>query len=158
MVVPADALELWSEQRLDEGLEHTAVCLGYGKVQEPERAGDHRPYARVFLALETPHQGEELLHRRRAGQCTGPSVRHELEPLQRLEPVEAGEDAVEQLVLIAKSVNAATSDVDHQHPLPGRDANGLLAEGPGGGWGDGRLIRRGPASAWPPARATSSRW
>ena len=73
--------------------------LGNRKVQEPERAGDHRPYARVFLALETPHQGEELLEGCRAGQCTSPGVRHEPEALERLEPVEAGEDGVEELLL-----------------------------------------------------------
>ena len=76
MAVPADAFELWSEQRLCEGLQRRAVWLGNRKVQEPERAGHHRPYTRIFLALEAPHQGEELLEGCRAGQCTSPGVRH----------------------------------------------------------------------------------
>ena len=95
-----------------------AVVVGDGKVQEPERAGDHRPHARVVLACEASHQGEELLEGSRAGKGAGPGVGDEAEAFERLEPVEAGEDALEELVVVADPVDAAAADVEHEHPGP----------------------------------------
>jgi hypothetical protein len=128
LAVPADALELWSEQRLDERLERRTVSVRNREVQQPERAGDHRPYARVLLAPETSHEPKELLNRHRAGQRAGPRVGDDPEPLERHEAVEADQDGVEQLVLVAKPVDATTSGVEYEHPSSARHANGFLAQ------------------------------
>ena len=64
----------------------------------------------------------------RAGQCTCPGVGHEREALERLETVETVEDAVEQPAFVAQSVDAVSSGVDNEHPLPRCEAYGLFAQ------------------------------